>query len=428
MMDIMIKPKVLQGEISVPSSKSLCHRALISSSLAEGNSKISKVGFSKDIDATIGALRTLGVNIKEDRFLGEISVEGSGKINPISNKINCFESGSTLRFLIPLACTTGINITFTGQGKLVERPLQEYYKIFEKQSVNYSTNHGKLPLTVNGKISHGEYKVRGDVSSQFITGLLFALPILKGNSSIILTTPLESKAYVDLTIDMLKKFKIKIDNRDYKKFFIKGNQRYEKSQYKVEGDFSQGAFWIIAGILGSNLWCCGMNTDSLQGDKAILKIIEKMEGKISIDGKKIRGEKSSTKSEIIDVSQCPDLVPIIAVLAALSQGTTEIINAGRLRFKESDRLKAIATELNKIGGIVEEKGQGLIIKGTKFFTGGIVESWNDHRIAMAMAIASIKCKNPLIIKNADCVNKSYPNFWKDFMKVGGEFVEWHMGK
>ena len=153
-----------------------------------------------------------------------------------------------------------------------------------------------------------------------------------------------------------------------------------------------------------------------------------MEGKISIDGKKIRGEKSSTKSEIIDVSQCPDLVPIIAVLAALSQGTTEIINAGRLRFKESDRLKAIATELNKIGGIVEEKGQGLIIKGTKFFTGGIVESWNDHRIAMAMAIASIKCKNPLIIKNADCVNKSYPNFWKDFMKVGGEIVEWHMGK
>lgn len=428
MMDIMIKPKVLQGEISVPSSKSLCHRALISSSLAEGNSKISKVEFSKDIDATIGALRTLGVNIKEDRFLGEISVEGSGKINPISNKINCFESGSTLRFLIPLACTTGINITFTGQGKLVERPLQEYYKIFEKQSVNYSTNHGKLPLTVNGKISHGEYKVRGDVSSQFITGLLFALPILKGNSSIIVTTPLESKAYVDLTIDMLKKFNIEIDNRDYKKFFIKGNQRYEKSQYNVEGDFSQGAFWIIAGILGSNLWCCGMNTDSLQGDKDILKIIEKMEGKISIDGKKIRGEKSSTKSEIIDVSQCPDLVPIIAVLAALSQGTTEIINAGRLRFKESDRLKAIATELNKIGGIVEEKGQGLIIKGTKFFTGGIVESWNDHRIAMAMAIASIKCKNPLIIKNADCVNKSYPNFWKDFMKVGGEIVEWHMGK
>lgn len=425
MKHVKISPGQLNGEITIPSSKSTCHRALICAGLSDGISNIGNVLYSQDIEATSLAMKSLGVNIIADK--DSIEVTGTEELDVKSPIINCFESGSTLRFLIPIAATLGKKVTFDGKGKLVERPLDPYYKIFDVQGIDYENNDGKLPLTINGKLTPGDYKIKGDISSQFISGLLFALPTLNGDSRIIVTTELESKPYVDLTIDMLKKFSVHIENRDYKEFTIKGNQKYAASDYKVEGDFSQAAFWLVAGTLGANVCCAGLDMESLQGDKSILEIIENMGGEILKEDNKIKALSRKTKGIVIDASQCPDLVPVLTVLASLSEGTTEIINAARLRIKESDRLSAISSELNKLGADITEKEDGLLIEGKNSLKGGIVNSWNDHRIAMSMAIASLKCDEPVIIQDAECVKKSYPHFWRHFCELGGSVDEWNMG-
>jgi 3-phosphoshikimate 1-carboxyvinyltransferase len=428
MNNVIINSSNLKGHIRVPSSKSVCHRAVICAGLSEGVSNIENVFFSQDIKATCGAMSSLGVNLEIDMDDSKIKVNGKKEYKSAKVNIDCFESGSTLRFLIPVASALGKEATFKGQGKLVERPLEDYYRIFDSQGVDYKNDSGNLPLTIKGRLKPGEYRIRGDISSQFITGLLFALPLLEEDSKIIVTTELESKPYVDLTIDCLGKFSVQVQNDNYTEFSIKGKQKYGAVNYDVEGDFSQAAFWLVAGTLGADVTCSGMNIDSLQGDKAIIGIIEAMGGRISIEKDKIKAIPSKTKATVIDAKQCPDLVPVLAVLAALSEGTTEIINAARLRFKESDRLRAITSELSKIGADIEERPEGLIIRGRESFIGGTVDSWNDHRIAMAMAVASLKCREPLIIKDAQSVKKSYPNFWEHFDKLGGNIHEWKLGK
>lgn len=426
MKHIRINPSKLKGSIAVPASKSLCHRAVICASLSEGVSNIENLFFSQDVNATCQAMSNLGVEVV---YKGEskIKIKGTSKLEAKGNSIDCFESGSTLRFLIPIAATLGEEVTFNGKGKLVERPLGDYYRIFEEQQIQYENISGKLPLTINGRLKAGEYRIKGDVSSQFISGLLFALPLLEGDSRITVTTELQSKAYVDLTIDVLKAFSIEVKNVDYREFTIKGNQKYIASDYKVEGDFSQAAFWLVANVLGSEVVCNGMNMNSLQGDKVIIETIKSMGGEIVVEGEKVKALPSKTKGTVIDASECPDLVPVLTVLGALSEGTTEIVNAERLRFKESDRLVAITSELNKIGADIEEKEDGLIIRGKETLIGGKVNSWNDHRIAMALAVASTRCKEPLIIEDADSVKKSYPNFWEHFKELGGSVDEWNLG-
>lgn len=421
---VRIMPGGLNGSIDIPPSKSLCHRAIIASGLSDGISNIKNVMFSDDILATCGAMESLGTDIWRQK--NSLRVKGNNFLNSIKNEIDCLESGSTLRFTVPLALLTAENITFKGRGRLKDRPLGPYYSIFEKQGIYYSGKDG-LPLTVCGMLSPGDYEIEGDISSQFITGLMFALPLLYGDSRIIITTRLESKAYVDLTIDMLERFSINIENKGYREFFIKGHQKYMPSDYTVEGDFSQGAFWMAAGLMGGEVECRGLNYDSLQGDRVIVDIIERMGGDIQFAGDKIVTRSSKMRGIIIDASECPDLVPIISVLAALSMGRTEIVNAGRLRIKESDRLKAIACELNKLGADVKERKDGLVIEGRDTLKGGIVDSWNDHRIAMALAIASIRCTGPLVMTNPGTVKKSYPDFFKDFSVLGGNVNEWSMG-
>lgn len=423
---VTINSSILKGEINIPPSKSMCHRAIICAGLSEGISNVKNVVFSKDIDATIDAMNSLGVNIEKNN--NDLVIKGNGDLEIINSNINCEESGSTLRFLIPLVSLMSKSVTFEGKGKLVERPLNPYYEIFKNQKIDYKNVKGKLPLTINGQLKSGEYKIKGDISSQFISGLLFALPILNGNSKVIITTELESKPYVDLTLDILKRFSIDVINKNYKEFIIKGNQKYKAIDYSVEGDFSQAAFWLAAGILGADVSCSGLNMDSLQGDKAIIKIIKAMGGRIQIENDKVKALSCKIKSTVIDASQCPDLVPILTVLAALSEGKTEIINAARLRIKECDRLTAIRTELNKLGANIEEKPDGLVILGKENLKGGIVNSWNDHRIAMALAVASIKCSTPVTIEDSLCVRKSYPDFWNDFKKLGGVIDEWSLGE
>lgn len=426
MENVTIYPKPLRGNIKVPPSKSLAHRAVICAGLAEGESNIDNIVLSEDIKSTLNAMKSLGVQVIECNDFKEVGlkIKGTDKLNMLNNVIDCNESGSTLRFLIPITLLTEKEIVFTGRGKLVSRPLDVYYDIFKEQGIEYKNNNGELPLKVKGRLKAGNFKAAGNISSQFISGLMFTLPLLKEDSRIEITSNLESKGYVDLTMDMLRKFGINIENENYKEFYIKGNQKYTRRDYRVEGDFSQAAFWLVAGVLGEEIKCEDLNYQSLQGDKVIIDILNKMKANMCVDKEYIECKNSVTEGVVIDASECPDLVPILTVLASLSKGTTKIINAKRLRIKECDRLMAIASELNKIGGEVIELEDGLIIHGKESLNGGKVDSWNDHRIAMAMAVASIKCKKPLVINNSEAVNKSYPQFWDDFKKLGGQIEKW----
>lgn len=423
---VIIYPDKLKGNINIPPSKSICHRAIICAALSEGISTIKNVDFSYDIEATCNAVKCIGADIKREE--NSLIVKGCAPLNIKNPYIDCFESGSTLRFLIPAFLSNGDKITFDGRESLVKRPMQPYYDIFNAQNIKYKNSDGKLPLTVEGKLKPGSFEVKGNVSSQFISGLLFALPLLDGDSEINVTSNLESKSYVDLTIDVMKAFGVNIRNDNYKKFIVKGKQKYKGAKYTVEGDFSQAAFYFAADVLGSDINCLGLNMNSLQGDKVMLDIVKSMGAKVCAQDGSIKINPLQISGAIIDVSEYPDLVPAIAVVGALGQGTTKIINAGRLRLKESDRLTSISSELNKIGADVKEEQDALIINGKDILKGGMVDSCNDHRIAMAMAIASLKCTSPLIIRNAECVKKSYPNFWHDFKKLGGKIDEWCVGE
>lgn len=427
MKSVKITPQVLKGNITIPSSKSLCHRSIICAALADGESHIDNVVFSEDIYATWECMEKLGAEIEKTGD-SSLRIRGAYPRNKEEDILNCNESGSTLRFLIPIAMLSDERVLFTGRGKLVSRPLDTYYKIFEEQGIKYTTQNGNLPLEVDGRLQPGRFEIEGNISSQFISGLLFTLPLLDGDSQIIITTELESKGYVDLTLDMMSKFGIEIENKEYKEFHIKGNQRYKAKNITVEGDFSQAAFWLVCGIIGEEIRSDSLNPKSLQGDMAIVDLIKQMRGNLTEDGTSITTSASDTEGIVIDASQCPDIVPILTVLATFTKGETRIINAARLRIKESDRLKAISTELNKLGADVKELEDGLVINGVEKLKGGIVDSWNDHRIAMSLAIASMRCEGEVTITNSDAVNKSYPHFWEDFKSVGGKIDELNMGK
>ena len=425
-MKIKIRPGKLNGTIEIPPSKSYSHRAVIAAALAENGkkSKIDNLKFSVDITTTTDIMENWGAEI--ERFESALEIIGNGgKVVPSDKYVQCNESGSTIRFLIPVGITSENELVFDGKGKLVDRPLDSYYRIFDKQGLKYETTGGKLPLTVNGKLKPGNYEIYGNISSQFITGLLYALPLLEGDSKLIINKNLESKGYVDLTLEILKLAGIEIVNNDYKSFDIRGNQTYKPFDYTVEGDYSQVAFWIVAGIISANrdneVKCLHVNKNSLQGDREIIEIVTRMGAKLEIFDDYVIVKPSKTKGTVIDISQCPDIGPVLTVLAALSEGETRIINGERLRIKESDRITSIKTELNKLGGNVSEEGDSLIIQGVEGFRGGVtVNAWNDHRIAMSLAIASTRCEKEIILEEAESVRKSYPHFWDDFVKMGGE--------
>ena len=424
MTTLRIIPTKLTGKVDIPSSKSMGHRQLICAALAKGKSIINNISISDDIVATCRALRALGahIDIKEDTSDRVIITVSGGCLRVCVNKIDCGESGSTLRFMIPIGALCHEKITFIGHGKLVTRPLQAYYDIFAKQGIAYDTaEDGNLPLSLQGPLQAGKYVLPGNVSSQFISGLLFALPLLEGASTLDIIGPLESEGYIAMTLNALSKYGIQIKHKNYRSYEISGSQKYVPQSAMVEGDFSQAAFWLVAGTLGKSVVGKGVQISSLQGDKVVIDIIRAMGGNVIWDGTEILAQPAVTHGTIIDAANCPDIIPVLTVLAALSQGKTEIINAGRLRIKECDRLAAITSELNKIGARIKELPTGLIIDGVESFTGGVVDCWNDHRIAMSLAVASIKCREPLVLTGANCVAKSYPRFWEDFASLGGRY-------
>lgn len=398
---IKIKPSKLKGKILVPPSKSLSHRAIISASLCRDEKSIVKnLILSDDIKATIEGMRALGAEIGLSENKAYIKRNNLIEKNSL---IDCRESGSSLRFLIPVGLALTDCLRFTGSKKLFERPLDVYFDIFKRQNINYKTCDNLL--FINGNLSPGNFEIPGNVSSQFISGLLFSLPLLDGDSEIFITGKLESNAYVDLTIDVLNNFGINIEKND-NSFYIQGRQHYKSCEYTVEGDYSQAAFFLVANELGNEIECLGLNKVSTQGDKEIMNIINMF---------------NDCNEIIIDASQIPDLVPIITVLAALKESHTTIIkNAHRLRLKESDRLLAVTTEMNKLGACVNETKDGLIINGKISLNGGTrVKSWNDHRIAMSLAVAATRCKDDIILEDHLAVNKSYPHFWNDYKSLGG---------
>ena len=431
MADLKIIPSKLKGSVKIPPSKSMAHRAIICAALSDGICRIDNIDYSDDIIATINAMNSLGATI--EKYDDYIEVVGIYKnINKIKRNriIDCNESGSTLRFLVPISLLFKGSNKFIGKGNLGKRPLTTYYNIFNNQGIKYSYEENNLNLVVDGELKPGVFEVEGNISSQFITGLLFALPLLNGDSKITITKEMESKGYIDLTLKAISDFGIEIINNNYSEFIIKGNQKYNARNYRVEGDYSQAAFFLCADGLGNNVLCRDLDLNSLQGDKEIIDILERMNvvfnaNEIGLSGE-VNGELIST---VIDGSQCPDIIPVLSAVSALSKGTTEIINAGRLRIKECDRLSAVTSELKKLGAQIIEKEDGLVITGVEKLQGG-VEVWShkDHRIAMTLAIASTMCKKPIIIKDYECVAKSYPSFFEDFKALGGNIHEWNVGK
>ncbi len=426
---IRIIPTKLNGSVHAPSSKSMGHREIICAGLAEGTSVVDNISMSKDIEATCRCLRALGVTVEDvaSKFAGRsaLKITGTGKLVAAQAGADCGESGSTLRFFIPLGALLNEPFMFSGHGKLVSRPMQAYYDIFDKQGLSYATTDGQLPLTVNGFLTAGLYRLPGNVSSQYVSGLLFALPLLEQDSGIEITQDLESSAYVDMTLSCLAKYGIEIinENNAHRRYLVRGGQKYKALDSNVEGDWSQAAFWTVGGSLGEAVTCCGLEQTSLQGDKAVVEIMQQMAAKISVQEDAVLTENVVTQATVIDAANCPDIIPVLTVLAAVSEGRTEIINAGRLRIKECDRLAAITSELNKLGADIEELAEGLIINGKpEGLRGGAeVDAWNDHRIAMSLAVAAQKCAEPFVLTGAKSVQKSYPEFWQDYAKVGGKF-------
>ncbi len=418
-MNIVIHPKSLSGSVDVISSKSLSHRYLIAAALSEEESNISNVLESKDLEATKQALSILGAKFEGDKVMpADFLLRGS--------EVNMNESGSTLRFMIPIYMMQDREIIIHGKNRLVDRPLDVYDELFKNKKVVYehlSKDH-QLPLKVKGKLKGGHFALRGDVSSQFISGLLFSLPLTSKDSVIELISPLESKGYVDLTLDVLKKFGIHVLQVD-QYIYIRGGQKYHAKDAVVEGDFSQSAFWFAAGIFGKHplrLKC--LNKDSLQGDKAIVDILKEMHADITYEEGDYIVKPSKTKGTLIDLAQVPDLGPMLMGVAALSEGVTTFINFERLRIKESDRVEAMKDVLHRFGVEMKESKDKIEIEGKSFLKGNVeIDTFNDHRIAMAASALAIKADGDVVILNSECVKKSYPTFFEVYKSLGGDLNE-----
>lgn len=427
-MIIDIKPEETGGEIRIPPSKSISHRAIFAASLANGTSRLTNVMLSEDIRATVDAARSFGAEITaepEEDGLFTLMVTGTPEPRTQDCLINCGESGSTVRFLIPLAAIDADNTVITGTGRLAERPLEPVISILEKQGFSIEKGDAELPLILTGKLKPGRFELRGDVSSQFITGLMLALPLLDGDSEIVLTTPLQSRPYVDITVAILEQFGIEIEKINDDHYRVQGNQAYRPNSLEIEGDFSQAAFWLVNGTINRKTICTGLPETSVQGDFAVIDILKRADAAVTWDSGRETwtAEPRQTRSFHLDAADVPDLVPVLAVLAALSSGTSEIYNAERLRHKESDRLQAVTDLLTALGAECTMTGDGLIIEGGREFTGGEVDSFRDHRIAMSTAVASGRAGSDVVLFDAQCVAKSWPGFWEDFRDAGGEFRE-----
>lgn len=419
-LDLKISSSSLRGSVRIPASKSMAHRSIICASLSNSECKISNISYSDDIVATIEVMKKIGAvfELHSDYMVVKGVGNRLGSFDKEKIEVNVRESGSTFRFLIPLLAIMNSDVEVYTEGRLIERPMGVYYDILDKNNIDYTVEGRVLKIYKDGekksnlkspRIKTGRFKIRGDISSQFISGLLFTLPLLDGDSIIEVEGELQSKSYVDMTIDCLHRFCVKVDNMDYKKFIIKGNQSYISTDIFVEGDYSQYAFFYVANELGSKVSIFGMEEDSLQGDKKIVEIVEKYKENPNYN---------------FDGSNVVDIVPIISLFASLCGRESKIYNVSRLRMKESDRINAVCDVLGRLGADISSDESSIFINGVEKLKGGVeVSSYGDHRIAMMVGIAGCLCENDIILKDAEVVSKSYPDFWRIYKDLGGKIEE-----
>lgn len=410
-MNLTISPARLCGAVTPPPSKSQAHRFIIAAALAPGESVIENFIPCDDLRATLRAVEALGASYQ----VCGTTLRISGLSRPHSHRadlpcIDCGESGSTLRFLIPVALAVAGGGIFTGSARLMERPLQPYFDLFEEKGIHYALENNVL--TIRGDLAPGKYRLPGNVSSQFFSGLLFALPLLRSPSVLIPSGRLESCHYVTLTLHALSEFGIQIPATCSlpPQYHISAESAYQPRRVSVEADWSQAAFWYAASAVGSAVSVSGMNAASFQGDSVIAEYAAMIKNGGSVS---------------IDISNCPDLAPPLAAMGALMDGELQLTNAARLRIKESDRLAAITNTLAALGADIRTEEDSILLRGKTLLSGGVsVDCRNDHRIAMMLAVAATRCKHPVTLIGAECVNKSYPDFWKDYQTLGGIVCEY----
>ena len=419
-MQITIQPdRNIDGVIMAPPSKSMAHRAVLCAALAKGTSHIRNLEFSKDIAATLAAAGQLCARVTTGG--NDAVVEGLGRFLPVEAPVDCCESGSTLRFLIPLASLTGQEVTFVGRGRLMERPQSVYEALYREQGLRFVQSPSGL--TVEGALSSGDYTLAGNVSSQFISGLLFALPLLGGTSTLHLLPPVESRSYIDMTRAVQAAFGVHSRWLDETTLLLPGGQQYHPCDYNVEGDYSQAAFPAVLGAACGGVTITGLAPETLQGDAAILDILRRCGAVFTRKGDSITFAKAPLRGVDIDLADCPDLGPVLMVLGLLCKGTTVIRNAQRLRLKESDRIAAMEAELRACGGVLESEGGTITVHGCAerlHAPAAPLHGHNDHRVVMSLTVLALAAGLPLSIDDAEAVQKSWPHFFEAIKPLGAE--------
>ena len=405
------------GTLAAPPSKSMAHRAVLCGALAEGESRLPGLPHSQDRQATLAAPAALGAQVEAGETWARI--RGACPLRAPAGPVDCGESGSTLRFLIPLAALTGQPVTFTGRGRLMQRPQNVYKELFASQGLPFRQEAGAL--TMAGPLRPGRFELAGDVSSQFVSGLLFALPLLAGGSRICLRPPVESRSYIEMTRAAQRRFGVVSRWADPNTLDIPGGQAYRPRDLAIEGDWSQAAFPAVLGALAGDVTVAGLEPDTLQGDAVILDILRRCGGRIEPAPGGFRFFKSRLQGTRIDLADCPDLGPVLMALGLLCEGETVIVNAGRLRLKESDRIAAMEQELRKLGGWIASDGGTVTVRRSALHPpAGPLWGHNDHRVVMSLTVLAAAAGLPVEIGGAEAVAKSWPGFFAAMRQLGVE--------
>ena len=419
-MNICITPSATGGTVKAIASKSAAHRLLICAAFADGETTVRCEEINEDIAATVRCLTALGARITRDAPYYRVCPVTDLRKNA---SLDCGESGSTMRFLVPVACMLGADSAFVMAGRLPQRPLSPLREELERHGIVLS-EPGSNPMICRGALRGTDFSIPGNVSSQFISGLLFALAVSGKTGTLRIEGTLESAPYVDLTADALRHFGVTVAKTEVGYAIEENHGLRSPGEVFVEGDWSNTAFPLCLGAIGQGaVTVCGVDLQSRQGDRAIVSLLRRFGAALCEESDRVTVSPSSLRGIDIDASQIPDLVPILATVASVAEGQTRIRNSARLRLKESDRLCTVRTVLNALGARVTETSDGLVIEGVRALGGGTVSSFGDHRIAMSAAIASAVCSAPLTVENAGAASKSYPTFWEDMKALGMRMTE-----
>lgn len=418
-MQTEVRVSNINGIIKAPASKSCMQRALALALLARGRSVINNPSFCDDSLSAMSMAEDLGALVERED--GSVAVTGNGIPSPVKNVINCGESGLAARLFIPVSALCDQEISIQGRGTLLSREMKHFSEPLKELGVEFDSPSGFLPVRVKGPLQGGRVSIDGSMSSQFLSGLLIALPLTQSESSIEVDR-LNSKPYVDLTVEMMKMAGVQVINNGYRMFFIKAGQKYHPFSYTVEGDWSGASLFMVLGAIRGKITITGLDIDSYQADRKIINLLSDIGATVKVSRKAITISSSGLRPFRFDASQAPDLVPSMVVLALACEGRSEISNISRLRMKESDRIVSLYGMVRSLGGKVTEESDSLIIEGGNALRGGVVESFNDHRIAMAAAAASILCNDNVIIRGTECISKSYPDFMDHLARAGGRIT------